>query len=417
MKKHTEDRLEDAIVHSLTTHGGYAIGEESDYDPSRALEPSRIINFIRRTQSKPWKQLSSIHGTNVAKIILDSLCKELDVKGTLHVLRHGFKCYGRTLKAAVFAPNNRLNPDTLALYAQTRLSVTRQLHYSDAHRKSLDLVLFVNGLPVVTAELKNPFSGQTVENAKHQYKTDRDPRDLIFAFKKRALVHFAVDQDLVFMTTRLAGDQTVFLPFNLGCAGGAGNPPGRNGGYRTAYLWERVWQRDSLLEILGRFMFVEHKETKVPTPKGVKFHQSEVMIFPRYHQLDAVRRLTTHSRTQGTGCNYLVQHSAGSGKSKSIAWLAHHLAGLHDDKDMKVFRFGGGDHRPYRAGPAASERGLSVSSTNRAWCRALTRTRGNWSGPCPSVRPSSSPPCRSFPLWPRPWTSSTGNALKPERMP
>jgi len=337
MKKHTEERLEDAIVHSLITHGGYASGEEADYDPSRALEPSRVIDFIRQTQPKPWQQLDKIHGAETEKILLDSLCKELDLKGTLHVLRHGFKCYGRTFKTAVFAPNNRLNPDTLALYSENRISVTRQLHYSDAHRNSLDLVLFVNGLPVVTAELKNPLSGQTVEAAKQQYRKDRNPKDLIFTFKKRALAHFAVDQDLAFMTTRLAGDRTVFLPFNLGCGGGAGNPPARNGGYRTAYLWEQVWQRDSLLEILGRFLFVEHKETKVPTPKGVKFHKSEVMIFPRYHQLDAVRRLTTHSRAKGTGHNYLVQHSAGSGKSKSIAWLAHHLAGLHDENDLKVF--------------------------------------------------------------------------------
>ena len=337
MKKHTEERFEDAIVYHLTTHGGYALGEEADYDPSRALEPSRVVDFIRRTQPKPWQQLSSIHGADVEKIILDSLCKELDIKGMLHVLRHGFKCYGRTLKAAVFAPNNRLNPDTLTFYSKNRLSVTRQLHYSDAHRNSLDLVLFINGLPVATAELKNPLSGQSVENAKQQYKKDRDPRNLIFAFKKRALVHFAVDQDLVFMTTRLAGDQTMFLPFNQGCDGGAGNPPAKDGGYRTAYLWEQVWQRDSLLEILGRFMFVEQKETKVPTPKGVKFHKSEVMIFPRFHQLDAVRRLTAHSRAGGTGHNYLVQHSAGSGKSKSIAWLAHHLASLHDDKDLKIY--------------------------------------------------------------------------------
>ena len=337
MKKHTEDKLENAVIHHLTTHGGYTLGTESDYDPARALEPSHLINFIRETQPKPWKNLSITHGAETEKVVLESLVKELNIKGTLHVLRHGFKCHGRTLKAAVFAPNNRLNPDTLKLYGQNRLSVTRQLHYSDAHQKSLDLVLFVNGLPIVTVELKNPLSGQTVENAKRQYKNRRDPKDLIFAFKKRALVHFAVDQDLVFMTTRLAGDQTVFLPFNLGCDGGAGNPPALKGGYRTAYLWEEVWERDSLMEILGRFMFVEHKETKVPTPKGVRFHKTEVMIFPRYHQLDAVRRLVAHSRSKGPGHNYLVHHSAGSGKSKSIAWLAHHLASLHDDKDLKIY--------------------------------------------------------------------------------
>jgi type I restriction enzyme R subunit len=193
-------------------------------------------------------------------VVLDHLVKELDTKGMLKVLRQGFKCYGKKLRVAVFAPSNTLNPDTLALYEKNVLSVTRQLFYGESHAKSLDLVLFLNGLPIATVELKNPLSGQTVEDAKRQYKKDRDPRELLFDFKKRTLVHFAVDQDQVAMATRLSGDKTHFLPFNLGDQGHAGNPPAADGGYRTAYLWREVWQRDSLLDILGRFMHLQEGE-------------------------------------------------------------------------------------------------------------------------------------------------------------
>ena len=230
-----------------------------------------------------------------------------------------------------------MNPETLDLVEKNRLTVTRQLFYGETHAKSLDLVLFVNGLPLVTAELKNPLSGQTAEDAKKQYKKDRDARELIFEFKKRALVHFAVDQDQVFMATRLSGDKTHFLPFNLGNNGHAGNPPAADGGYRTAYLWREVWPRDSLLDILGRFMHLQVEEKRILSDEGIKKITKETMIFPRYHQLDAVRRVVAHAQTYGPGRNYLVQHSAGSGKSNSIAWLAHRLSSLHDAEDRKVF--------------------------------------------------------------------------------
>ena len=343
MKKHTEDRLEDAIVDHLTTQGGYRFvdyikGEAAGrFDRTRALDPALVLGFIQTTQPKVWQSLESIHHAETGKIILDHLVKELEIKGTLKVLRQGFKCYGKKLRMAVFAPSNRMNPDTLALYGQNVLSVTRQLHYSAAHANSLDLVLFLNGLPIATVELKNPLSGQTVEDAKKQYKTQRDARELIFEFKKRSLVHFAVDQDQVYMTTRLSGDKTVFLPFNLGDKGHAGNPPAQDGGYRTAYLWREVWQRDSILDILGRFMHLQVEEKRILTDEGIKKITKETMIFPRYHQLDCVRRLIAHTRTHGTGRNYLVQHSAGSGKSNSIAWLAHRLSSLHDEADKKIF--------------------------------------------------------------------------------
>lgn len=343
MKKHTEARLEDAIIDDLTARGGYVFVDYNKgktaglYDKQRALDPTLVLGFIQSTQEKVWKSLEAIHGSETGKVVLDHLGKELETKGMLKVLRQGFKCYGKKLRVAVFAPNNRLNPDTLALYEKNVLSVTRQLYYSEDNTNSLDLVLFLNGLPVATAELKNPLSGQTVEDAKRQYKKDRDHRELIFEFKKRALVHFAVDQDEVFMATRLSGDKTHFLPFNLGNRGHAGNPPAEDRGYRTAYLWREVWQRDSLMDILGRFMHLQVEEKRILTDEGVKKITKETMIFPRYHQLDCVRKLISHTRTHGPGRNYLVQHSAGSGKSNSIAWLAHRLSSLHDANDKKVF--------------------------------------------------------------------------------
>lgn len=222
MKKHTEARLEDAIVDCLSTQGGYVLVDYAKgaaagrFDKVRALDPALVLGFIQATQAKVWQSLQDIHKGETDKVVLDHLVKELDTKGMLKVLRQGFKCYGKKLRVAVFAPNNSMNPDTLALYSQNVLSVTRQLYYSEAHTKSLDMVLFVNGLPFVTVELKNEMSGQTVEDAKAQYKQHRDPRELLFEFKKRTLVHFAVDPDQVFMTTRLSADKTYFLPFNLG---------------------------------------------------------------------------------------------------------------------------------------------------------------------------------------------------------
>ena len=344
MKKHSEARLEDAIVEHLSEFGGFEYVDYRDgeangrYDKTRALDPVMVLAFIQKTQEKVWNSLHAIHGEEAGKVVIDHLCKELETKGMLKVLRQGFKCYGKKLRVAVFAPSNAMNPDTLALYQANMLSVTRQLYYSEAHANSLDLVLFLNGLPIVTAELKNPLSGQTVVDAKRQYMRDRDPREPIFAFKRRALVHFAVDQDLVFMATRLSGDKTHFLPFNLGNQGHAGNPPAADGGYRTAYLWREVWQRDSLLDILGRFMHLEVKEKRILTDSGaIKKITRETMIFPRYHQLDSVRKLVASARDHGPGRNYLVQHSAGSGKSNSIAWLAHRLSSLHDADDRKVF--------------------------------------------------------------------------------
>ncbi|MBD8246227.1 type I restriction endonuclease subunit R [Xanthomonas campestris pv. campestris] len=237
-----------------------------------------------------------------------------------------------------------MNPEAAAKYAHNRLTITRQVSFTSVLKRPdgkpkrciIDVTLAVNGLPVVTVELKNPLTGQPASEAIHQYQHDRDERDRLFAFKQRALVHFAIDPDEAWMTTRLKGRETVFLPFNRGDQHGAGNPP-VPGNWKTHYLWDEVLNADSLLDILQRFMHLEIKERQIITDKGVRTVRKETMIFPRYHQLDAVRRLVGHARAHGSGHNYLVQHSAGSGKSNSIAWLAHRLASLHDAHEEKVF--------------------------------------------------------------------------------
>ncbi|MEO0531444.1 MAG: type I restriction endonuclease [Planctomycetota bacterium] len=337
---HSETPFEDAIEQHLLDNryekaDGGQIGEKhpDGYDAERGLWPTRVAAFLRETQPEVWAELANLHGAEVDRVVLEDLCKSLDSQGMLPILRHGFKCYGKRLHVAFFAPANAMNPETRRLYEANRLAVARQVHFSAADRgKSLDLVLLLNGLPLATAELKNPSTGQRVAHAKTQYRDDRDPNEKLFAFKQRSIVHFAVDPDEVEMTTRLRKKDTFFLPFNLGRDLGAGNPD-NPGGHKTAYLWRDVWQRDTWLDIFGRFVFLEVKETKV----GGKKVRKEAMIFPRYHQLDAVRRLEATSREEGPGSNYLIQHSAGSGKSNSIGWLAHRLASLHDTADRKVF--------------------------------------------------------------------------------
>jgi len=328
-----ESAFENAIDESLVERGGFARLAPETFDRKRCLFPDEVIAFIHETQPKAWDSLERLHGTNTSSVVLDDLGKALASGGSLTVLRHGFKSFGKLLRLAYFAPASGLNPETQALYAANRLTVTRQLHFSERNPLlSVDVALSLNGLPVATLELKNPLTGQNINHAKEQYRTDRDPREPLFAFKTRALVHFAVDPNEVAMTTKLDGKETHFLPFNRGNAGGAGNPDNPDG-FKTAYLWEEVLTRASLLDILGRFVHLQVKEKKV----GGKTYQREDLIFPRYHQLDAVRRIEADARAKGAGQNYLVQHSAGSGKSNSIAWLAHRLASLHDAADAKVF--------------------------------------------------------------------------------
>jgi type I restriction enzyme, R subunit len=329
---HKEIAFEAAIERSLLTQGGYLIGDPEAFDRELALDRDELFAFLRESQPKTWAKLEGTLGSQTEATVLDNLLGALASRGSLDVLRHGFKCYGKQLQLAYFAPAHGMNPETQVLYESNRLTVTRQLRYSLASENSIDLVLSLNGLPIVTMELKNPMSGQSWRDAVWQYKTDREPGETIFRFKLRTLVHFAVDPDEVYMTTKLALKGTSFLPFNRGDGMGAGNPP-CPGGYKTAYLWEQVLSRDSLMDILARFLHLEVDERRL----GGKAVRRERMIFPRYHQLDCVRKAEADARAQGAGQNYLIQHSAGSGKSNSIAWLAHRLASLHSADDEKLF--------------------------------------------------------------------------------
>ena len=344
MPSHTEHAFETAIEAGLTSSGGYETRKPGAYDEALALFPGDVTGFLSESQAAKWQALEGLLGPKTSATVLDTLSKELELKGTLHVLRHGFKCYGKTFRMAYFRPNTTMNPEAAGSYAKNRLTIARQVAFTSVMKKAdgknrrcvIDVTLAVNGIPVVTAELKNPLTGQRAADAVRQYKDERDGRDLLFAFRKRALVHFAVDPDEAWMTTQLKGGETEFLPFNRGNNHGAGNPPAA-GNWKTHYLWDEVLQADSLLEILQRFMHLEVKERQVRSDKGARTVRKETMIFPRYHQLDCVRRLVAHARANGAGRNYLVQHSAGSGKSNSIAWLAHRLASLHDERDEKVF--------------------------------------------------------------------------------
>ncbi len=335
---HTEAAFEDLIEGHLVDQGGYLRRSDADFDANRALIVDDLVGFLEETQGKAWDKLSGTLGARLVPTLLDALDKAADKWGLLHVLRRGLEFYGARLRLVQFRPAHGLNPAVEAAYAANRVAVARQVHFDPARPGlSLDLVLFVNGIPVATAELKNAMTGQDAGHAKRQYRTDRDPEAPIFRFKRRALVHFAVGSDEVWMTTRLAREKTRFLPFNRGNQGGAGNPP-VEGKHRVAYLWEEVWQRDSLLDLLARYLHLE--QSKVTGPDG-RERTRETLIFPRYHQLDCVRALCADVVARGVGTNFLVQHSAGSGKSNSIAWTAHRLASLHrtaeDGSEEKVF--------------------------------------------------------------------------------
>ena len=238
--KHTSEQAFEAVIDAHLLANGYESIAGNGFDRERAIFPETSLAFIRETQPREWAKLESLHSDKTGEQVLGDLCKWMDVHGSLATLRHGFKCYGRTLRVAYFKAAHELNPELEARYAANRLGLTRQLHFSPlSPHKSLDVTLSLNGIPVATLELKNPLAGQRVEDARRQYKQDRDPREPIFEFKRRTLVHFAVDTESVLMTTRLAGAATHFLPFDKGCAGAAGNPPDPAGRtYRTAYLWE-----------------------------------------------------------------------------------------------------------------------------------------------------------------------------------
>ena len=332
-----EKRFEQDIEEYLTTAGGYQKGTPKTFDREKALDVGTFVSFIRTSQPKAWERFEKIYGADSERQIVDRFCREVKMAGLLKVLRQGFTDRGIKFRAVFWKPETKINETTQAQYAANILHCTRQLHYSLHNENSIDIVLFVNGIPVVSMELKCQFTGQDTANAIEQYKLGRASKDPIFEFGKRILVHFAVDLSNVYMTTRLEGEKTYFLPFNQGSngagkVGGKGNPINPDG-YDTAYLWESVLCKDRLLEILHKYM---HLQVNRDDKTGAV--TSERMIFPRYHQLDVVTKLLADVRARGAGHNYLIQHSAGSGKSNSIAWLAYRLSSLHNDQDEKIFQ-------------------------------------------------------------------------------
>ena len=283
----TEHTFESALIQSLVERGGYIEGNAEDYSPELGLFKYEVLYFLQNSQPRKWTKISSIHGGDADNRVIQRLYKELDLRGSLDVIRNGFVDYGVRFQMAFFQPASGLNPDAVDLYNKNQLKVYRQIYFSTKNRKSVDVVLSLNGIPLATLELKNQFTGQNVGNALKQYSTTRDNRELLFAFKKRALVHFAVDQDEVFMATKLEGSKTYWLPFNQGNKNGKGNPQNPDG-YRTSYLWEYILQKDSWMDILQRFIHLQTEEFEF---EG-RIRKKEKLIFPRYHQLDSVRAIT-----------------------------------------------------------------------------------------------------------------------------
>lgn len=319
--------------YGLYRPGGYLRRSTKKYDRELCLLPQDVIDFIQATQPKEWAKLTVHHGAETREKFLKRLSQELDKRGALDVLRNEIKEAGCKFRLAHFRPSSGLNEELQKLHKANLFAVVRQLHFSESTEQSVDLAVFLNGIPIFTAELKNPMTGQSVTDAISQYRKDRDPREPLFKFR-RCLAHFAVDPDLVYVTTQLQNEKTVFLPFNEGRDGGAGNPPvsPTSDKYPTTYLWDRVWARDSVLNLIQQFIHEVEEEDE----KGRKTGKKR-LIFPRFHQMDCVRRIIDHARGHGPGQRYLIQHSAGSGKSNSIAWLAHQLSVLHDERDERVF--------------------------------------------------------------------------------
>lgn len=337
-----EKRFESDIEASfLSPAGGYVKGTDT-YDPKLGLYVDTLISFIQKTQPKEWARFENVNKVDTVRKFCVAFNNACDMNGLISVLRHGFKHRGISFHVCYFKPESSLNQTAAVQYAANHIACYRQWYYSVDTKKSVDMVLVLNGIPVFALELKNQYTGQTVDNAKRQWMYDRDPREICFQFNKRILGYFAVDHTEVWMTTELRGKDTFFLPFNQGSNGagrdgGKGNPANPHG-YPTAYLWEEVFQKDSMMDILQKFIHLQvTEETKRLLDGSEKVVKKQRLIFPRFHQLDVVRKLIAHVSAHGAGHNYLIQHSAGSGKSNSIAWTAYRLASLHDSDNNAIF--------------------------------------------------------------------------------
>ncbi len=340
--ENNEKRFEQDIESFLISKkGGYLKGDPKAFNSKLGLDVSALMTFIQTTQPKEWARYEKIYGENAVETFIKRFSSSVSNFGLLYTLRHDLADHGVKFKLAYFMPSSALNPDLIDLYNKNILTCTRQFAYSPDNHNTIDMVLSLNGIPVVALELKNQLKGQSVDNAKSQFMTDRDPRELVFQFDKRFLVYFAVDLYDVYMTTRLEGMKTYFLPFNQGSngagfVGGAGNPANPEG-YSTSYLWEKVLQKDMLMSLLHRYISRQKSTSTIMVNGKKQTKTSERLIFPRYHQLDVVEKVIADVRKKGSGKNYLIQHSAGSGKSNSIAWLTYRLASLHDKFDEEIF--------------------------------------------------------------------------------
>lgn len=324
----------------ISPAGGYTKATDAGYvaSSSMALDINTLVEFVKTTQPVMWKRFEKQCNSDPYKKFYKCFEDAVQMDGLLSVMRHGFKHRGMDFKVCYFKPESTLNDVAVKRYKQNVCQCIRQWHYSEQNNNSVDMMLAINGIPVVAIELKNQLTGQTVDNAKLQWKYDRDPREQAFWLNHRILAYFAVDLYEAWMATELKGASTYFLPFNQGSNGagndgGAGNPQANGDNYVTSYLWENVLQKDSLLDIIQKFISFEVKTEK----KENKTVTKKRLIFPRYHQLDVVRKLIADVRENGSGTNYLIQHSAGSGKSNSIAWTAYRLASLHNDENEPIF--------------------------------------------------------------------------------
>ncbi len=324
MPTYTEEDFEDHIEAHLN-QSGYRSRRTVHYNKRLCLIHDETLRFIQETQPNEYQKLERQYGMETPAKLLDRISREIGRRGVLDVLRKGIKDRGCNFNLTYFRPSSGMNPDQGRRYAQNRFSLIRQLKYSQKNEKSVDMTLFLNGLPLVTMELKNSLTGQMVTDAEKQYRGDRDPREPLFQFQ-RCLVHFAVGNEKVSMTTRLQGGETRFFPFNKGIE----NPVNPDG-HKTAYLWEDILQPDNLMELIDNFIHEQETTEKVYDPDlgGVRDVKHTALVFPRYHQLDVIRKLKADIVAEGVGHNYLIQHTTGSGKSNSIAWLAHLLTHLY----------------------------------------------------------------------------------------
>lgn len=337
----TEKQFESDIEYSFINKGGFTKGADV-YDPELGVFHNTLIKFIQTTQPKEWSRFVSFNKMNPERRFANVFNDACDANGELEVLRKGFKTRGITFKVCYFKPESNLNKTAQAQYNQNIVECYRQWYYSKDSKKSVDMVLVLNGIPLFAFELKNQYTHQNVDNAMEQWMNDRSNREVCFQFNKRILGYFCVDHINVMMATKLDGCKTYFLPFNQGSKGagndgGKGNPSNPDG-YPTAYLWEQVFQKDSMMDIIQKFIHLQKEKKKVIGDDGKETSvEKKTLIFPRYHQLDVVRKIVQDTLEKGPGHNYLIQHSAGSGKSNSIAWLVYRLASLFDEDDKPMF--------------------------------------------------------------------------------